>query len=128
EVMNACFFVHPYSPFTLRYTFAYNDHQWNLGGDPFVGAKLANYLLAAGFQGVATEVKLFHYDNRAPRKRAEFIEYWADLLLSGAPALLKAKRVTPKIVTGMRSELRKLKTDPDAVFFDAFVQARAQVA
>lgn len=127
EVMNACFFVHPYSPYTLQYAFAYNDHQWNLGGDPFVGAKLANYLMAAGFQNVATEVKFFHYDNRAPKKRAEFIEYWTNLLLSGAPQLLKARRVTPKVAAGMKAELTKLKSDPDAVVFDAWVQARAQV-
>jgi ubiquinone/menaquinone biosynthesis C-methylase UbiE len=126
ETMNACFFVHPYSPATLQYLFAYNDHQWNLGGDPFVGAKLANYLLAAGYQSVRTEVKFFHYDNRAPKKRAEMIDYWTHLLLSGAPNLMKAGRVTQETVDQMTEELERLKKDRDAVFFDAWIQARAQ--
>jgi ubiquinone/menaquinone biosynthesis C-methylase UbiE len=126
ETMNACFFVHPYSPATLQYLFAYNDFQWTLGGDPFVGAKLANYLLAAGYQSVRTEVKFFHYDNRAPKKRAEMIEYWTRLLLSGAPSLLAAGKTTPETVAQMTDELERLKRDRDAVFFDAWIQARAQ--
>ena len=37
EVLNATFFIDPYSPDTLRYWMAYNDRQIELGGDPFVG-------------------------------------------------------------------------------------------
>ncbi len=126
EVLNATFFVHPYSPATLQYWFAFNDHQWTLKGDPFVGAKLANYLLAAGFQDVTTQVKTHHLDNRSPKKRAEFIEYWTELLLSGAPGLMKAGKVTPEIISEMKKELARLKDDPDAVFFYTWIQARAQ--
>jgi len=32
-------------------------------------------------------VKTFHLDNRMPGERTEFLAYWTDLLLSGAPAL-----------------------------------------
>src|SRR5687768_2762697 len=44
EVLNATFFIDPYSPNTLRYWMAFNDHQLELGGDPFIGAKLGNLL------------------------------------------------------------------------------------
>ncbi|MEK6580734.1 MAG: methyltransferase domain-containing protein [Bdellovibrionota bacterium] len=126
EPMNATFFVHPYSPATLKYWFEVNDLQWTLGGDPFVGGKLANYLMAAGFQNIKTSVKVDHFDNRAPKKRADHIEYWTSLLLSGAADLLKAKRVTKKDIAQMKTELAHLKEDPNAVFFICWVQASAQ--
>ncbi|MDR3608301.1 MAG: methyltransferase domain-containing protein [Oligoflexia bacterium] len=126
EVLNATLYLNPYSPATLQYWFAFNDHQWTIKGDPFVGGKLANYLLAAGFQDVETETKVEFHDNRAPKRRAQFIEYWAELLLSGAPGLLKAGKVTPQQVKDMKDELGRLKDDPDAVFFYAWIQARAR--
>lgn len=126
EVLNATFYVHPYSPATLQYWFAFNDHQWNLHGDPFVGAKLGNYLLASGFQSITTDVQFHHYDNRSPKRRALFIEFWTSLLLSGAPGLIQAGRVTQELVDEMTRELERLKGDPDAVFFYAWLQAKAQ--
>jgi ubiquinone/menaquinone biosynthesis C-methylase UbiE len=126
ELLNSTYFVEPYSPATLQYLFALNDYQWMLKGDPFVGAKLGNCLLAAGFQNISTEVKVQFYDNRTPKRRAEYIQDWTDVLLSGAPALLKAGKVTEKIIEEMKEELTKLKDDPNAVFFSAWVQARAE--
>jgi ubiquinone/menaquinone biosynthesis C-methylase UbiE len=126
EVQNASFYVHPYSPATLQYWFAFNDHQWTLKGDPFVGAKLGNYLLSAGYQNIETRVGVEHYDSRAPKHRAQFIEYWTSLLLSGAPGLLDAGRITPEIVEEMKRELEIVKHDPDAVFFYAWFQAKAE--
>jgi len=126
EVLNASFYVAPWSPATQRYWSAFNDHQWELQGDPHVGAKLANYLLAAGYRDVESEVRVHHYDNRTRAKRARFLAYWCELLLSGAPALVKAKRVTPALVRKMAAELRHLQADPDAVFFYAWIQARAR--
>lgn len=125
EVLNTSFYLHPYGQATQQYWFTFNDHQWNMKGDPFVGAKLANYLLKAEFQNVETQILTHHLDNRAPKKRAQFIEYWTKLLLSGAPELIKARRVTPKLVAQMTAELKKIKKDPDAVFIDAWVQAQA---
>jgi ubiquinone/menaquinone biosynthesis C-methylase UbiE len=126
EVLNATFFIDPYSPDTLRYWMAFNDHQLSLGGDPFVGAKLGNLLQSVGFRDVTTEVRAFHLDNRAPGERAEFLAYWSDLLLSGAPALLAAHKVAPEIVEGMTRELEVVARDPNSVFFYAFIQARAR--
>jgi SAM-dependent methyltransferase len=125
EVQNATFFLEPYSPRTLDYWKAFNEHQIELSGDPFVGAKLGNLLQAVGFRDIACEVKPIHLDNRAPGERAEFLTYWTDLLLSGAQSLQKAGRVDRSTVEGMQKELQIVAHDPDAVFFYAFVQARA---
>jgi SAM-dependent methyltransferase len=126
EVLNATFFIDPYSPDTLRYWMAYNDRQIELGGDPFVGAKLGNLLSSVGFRDVTTEVKTFHLDNRAPGERAEFLEYWSELLLSGAPALLEAGKTSYEVVKGMTRELERVARDPNSVFFYSFIQARAR--
>jgi ubiquinone/menaquinone biosynthesis C-methylase UbiE len=127
EPLNSTYFVDPYSPATLQYLFALNDHQWALKGDPFMGAKLGNYLLTAGYRNIHTEVKVQFFDNRVPKRRADYIEEWTTVLLSGAPSLLEAGKVTPRIVEDMERELDKLKDDPDAVFFSCWVQARAEV-
>jgi len=127
EVQNATFFLDPYSPQTLAYWTAFNDHQLALGGDPFVGAKLGNLLQRVGFQDIDTRVKTVHLDNRTPGEREEFIAYWSELLLSGAAGLLEAGKVSRETVDGMTEELQAVAHDPDAVFFYSFVQARARV-
>ena len=126
EVQNATFFIEPYSPQTLAYWMAFNDYQLEVGGDPFVGAKLGNLLQAVGFRDIETEIKTIHLDNRWPGERAEFIEYWTELLLSGADGLQAAGKVSPEVVEGMKRELHEVARNPNAVFFYSFVQARAQ--
>lgn len=127
EVQNATFFIDPYSPHTMAYWMAFNDHQLELGGDPFVGAKLGNMLLALGYQDITTKVRNIHLDNRAPGERAEFLDYWSELLLSGAPGLVEAGKVASQTVEGMTEELDRVAHDPNAVFFYSFIQARARV-
>jgi ubiquinone/menaquinone biosynthesis C-methylase UbiE len=127
EVQNATFFVDPYSPHTLKFWMAFNDHQLELGGDPFVGAKLGNLLQAVGFRDITTEVRTIHLDNREPGQRAEFLAYWSELLASGAESMLRAGKVTEETVEGMKDELAAVGHDPNAVFFYSFVQARARV-
>ena len=127
EVQNATFFIDPYSPHTMAYWLAFNDHQLELGGDPFVGAKLGNLMLAVGYKDITTKVRNIHLDNRTPGERAEFLAFWSELLLSGAPGLLEAGCVSEETVNGMRTELDQVAHDPNAVFFYSFVQARARV-
>ncbi|GFZ92706.1 class I SAM-dependent methyltransferase [Dyella caseinilytica] len=127
EVLNSSFFLDPYSPNLLRYWMAFNDHQYDSGGDPFVGAKLGNLLLAGGYRDVQTEVKNVHLDNRQPGRRKQMIEFWQELLLSAADQLIAAGKTDIPTVEGMRSELQAVRNDPNAVFFFAFVQARATV-
>jgi ubiquinone/menaquinone biosynthesis C-methylase UbiE len=126
EVLNATFFLDPYSPNTMRYWMAFNDHQLSLGGDPFVGAKLGNLLQSVGFRDVQTDVRSFHLDNRVPGERAEFLRFWTELLLSGAPSLIAAEKISQDVVDGMTEELMRVSRDPNSVFFYAFIQARAR--
>jgi SAM-dependent methyltransferase len=127
EVMNASFLLDPYSPNVWRYWMAFNDFQIESGGDPFVGAKLGNLLLAGGFRDVTTEIKTFHFDNREPARRKTMIGFWEELLLSAADQLVAAGKVTADVVDGVRREMRQVQSDPNAVFFYSFVQARATV-
>lgn len=127
EVMNASFLLDPYSPNVWKYWMAFNDFQHENGGDPFVGAKLGNLLLAGGYRDVATEIKTFHFDNREPAQRKTMIAFWEELLLSAADQLIAAGCVTAEVVDSMRGEMRQVQNDPNAVFFYSFVQARAVV-
>lgn len=128
EVQNATFFLSPYSPFTLKYWAAFNDHQFELGGDPFVGAKLGNLLQRVGFSQIETDVRTVHLDNRRPAERAEFLQFWSDLLLSGCEGLRAAGKVDDETVEGMQAELKEVGRNPDAVFFYSFIQARARTS
>jgi len=127
EVMNASFLLDPYSPHIWRYWMAFNNFQYDHGGDPFVGAKLGNLLLAGGFRDVHTEIKTIHLDNREPARRKTMIAFWEQLLLSAADPLLEAGLVDQETVDGMRREFSLVQNDPNAVFFFSFVQARATV-
>ena len=84
-----------------------------------------NLLQTVGFRDIRTLVKTFHFDNRTPGERAEFLAYWTDLLLSGAPELLAAKKVSADVVAGMKRELATVARNPSAVFFYSFIQAHA---
>ncbi len=125
EVLNSSFFVEPYSPNVLKYWLRFNDLQYDMGGDPFVGAKLGNMLQSQGFKNIETEVKTFHLDNRNPAKRAEMIHFWTDLLLSALPQLIEAKYVDEELGKKVREEMKLVSKDPDAVFFYSFIQAKA---
>ena len=123
EVFNQALFIEPYSPAFLKYWFEFNDHQWESGGHPFVGASLGNLLTEAGFRGVETALRPVHFDSRHPKERARFTEYQKKELLSAAPALLKAGRVDRETVTKLKREFTRVERGEDAVFFAAWMHA-----
>lgn len=125
EVMNSSFFLEPYSPNVWKYWMAFNDFQYDQAGDPFIGAKLGNYLLQTGFKDISIRTKTFHWDNREPQKRKDTVEYWEELLLSAAPTLVQEKYVSEEIVEGMKKEMQAVAQDPNAVFYYSFIQAKA---
>lgn len=127
EVMNSSFFLEPYSPNVWKYWMAFNDYQYENAGDPFIGAKLGNLLSAVGFRQIETNIITWHFDNRQPERRKEIIDYWTELLLSGADQLLKEKCVTQEIVDKTAQELKLVSNDPNAVFLYSFMQAKAKV-
>lgn len=125
EVLNSTFFVEPYSPNVLNYWLKFNDLQYDMGGDPFVGAKLGNLLQSQGFKNIETETKTFHLDNRNPAKRAEMIQFWTELLLSALPQLIEAKYVDEELGAKVKEEMHLVSKNPNAVFFYSFIQAKA---
>ncbi|WP_266204108.1 class I SAM-dependent methyltransferase [Pontibacter kalidii] len=125
EVLNSSFFVEPYSPNVLQYWLRFNDLQYDMGGDPFVGAKLGNLLQSVGYQRISTETKTYHLDNRNPAKRAEMISFWTELLLSGLPQLLEAGYVDADLAEKLKQEMQVVAKSPNAVFFYTFMQAKA---
>lgn len=127
EVQNGSFFIDPYSPNTLAYWMAFNDLQIELGGDPFVGAKLGNLLQGVGYRDITTKVRSFHLDNRRAAERAEFLAFWTELLLSGCDGLVAAGKVSEDVIEGMKQELDAVAHAPNSVFLYSFVQARARV-
>lgn len=126
EVMNSSFFLDPYSPNVWKYWMAFNEYQMGHSGDPFVGAKLGNYLSQLGYHDVHTEIKTWFLDNRYPQARKDCIDYWSELLLSASDQLVEAGFVTPDVVEGVRKEMSAVAGNPNAVFFYSFVQARAR--
>ncbi len=125
EVMNHSFFLEPYSPNVWKYWMAMNDYQHEQTGDPFVGAKLGNLLLAQGFQEIKTQVKTWHFDNREPQQRKRYIEFWTQILLSAKDQLLKAKYIDQETLENAQAELSQVARDPNAVFYFSFMQAEA---
>lgn len=127
EVLNSSFFLDPYSPNVWKYWMAFNDFQYENAGDPFVGAKLGNFLLELGFKNIHTKVKTWHYDNRNPDERKEIIEFWTNLLMSAKDTLVESKYISAEIADEAQKELKKVARDPNAVFYYSFIQASATV-
>ncbi|WP_242926794.1 class I SAM-dependent methyltransferase [Pontibacter vulgaris] len=125
EVLNSSFFVEPYSPSVLQYWMRFNDLQYDMSGDPFVGAKLGNLLQSVGYQRIETKPMTYHLDNRNPAKRAEMIGFWTELLLSGLPQLLEAGYVDEELAEKVKQEMHLVAKSPNAVFFYTFIQAKA---
>lgn len=125
EVLNSSFFLDPYSPNVWKYWMAFNEYQLERKGDPFIGAKLGNFFMQLGYREVQTEVKTWFLDNRYPQARKDCIDYWAELLLSASDQLIESGYVSEDIVEGMKEEMARVASNPNAVFFYSFVQARA---
>ena len=125
EVMNSTFFLDPYSPNVWKYWMAFNDYQYENSGDPFVGAKLGNFLTKTGFSDITTQTVTFHFDARTPEQRKDMLNYWLELMLSASEQLLKAQYVDEEIIENAKKEMELVKNDPHAVFLYSFFQAEA---
>ncbi len=126
EVFNHTLFLEPYSPSFLKYWSIFNDFQWTIKGHPFVGGQLGHLLKQAGFRNIEIEFRSFHFDSRDIDKRNSFVDYFFQILLSAAPVLLKAGKVTPTLIKNMKREVRKCKSKKEGVFYYSFARATAQ--
>ncbi|MBI5612264.1 MAG: methyltransferase domain-containing protein [Gammaproteobacteria bacterium] len=128
EVFNAGMYTWPVCPATERYWCEFNRYQRDLGGDPDVGAKLANLALRAGFSDITLRYLTPQLDRRMsdPAERREFMAMWTRLLLSAAPALQAEGRIPAGLADDMARELQALAANPEAVFMYMAVQVRAR--
>jgi ubiquinone/menaquinone biosynthesis C-methylase UbiE len=127
EVMNFSFFLDPYCPAIWKFWMSLNDHQYERGGDPFVGVKLGTFLRDVGFTDVETKVRSLYADKREPALREKLICHWQELILSAVDELLSQKRVTKDHVAAMKKEFKDILKNPNAILFDSFMQASARV-
>jgi len=125
EVFNSNFFMNPYSPATLQYCYHFNDHQWNLGGNPFSGAFLRTQLKDSGFSNIQVDFKNFLFDKVNPKSRNVFMKEFLALLLSAQDELLKKKIVSSELVEEMKKEWNKALIDDEAILFFNLVQSHA---
>lgn len=125
EVFNSSFYLSPYAPSTLKYYFEFNDHQWESGGNPFMGAHLGTLLADTGFQNIQTRILYFLLDKRVPKQRTEHCRRFLDLLMSAAPELLKSGRVTKSLVEEVKAEWHRAEKDPNSIIFYSIIQATA---
>lgn len=127
EVFNAGMYTSPACPATEEYWHAFNRYQRDLGGDPDVGAQLANLALRAGFTGINLRYLTPQLDRRMGdvHQRREFMSMWTRLLMSAAPALQAEGRIPAGLSEKMAGELQALADNPSAVFVYMAAQLRA---
>lgn len=127
EVMNFSYFLDPYCPAIWKFWMAYNDYQYDRGGDPFVGVKLGNLLRDAGYTDVRTHVKLLYADKREPELREKLLHDREELMMSAVDELLQDGHVDGTLVEAMKREFHDVRKNQNAITFDSFMQATARV-
>jgi ubiquinone/menaquinone biosynthesis C-methylase UbiE len=127
EVFNAGMYTSPACPATEEYWHAFNRYQRDLGGDPDVGAKLADLALRAGFTDITLRYLTPQLDRRMSdvNQRRDFMTMWTRLLMSAAAALQAEGRIPAGLSERMAGELQTLADNPDAVFVYMAAQLRA---
>ncbi len=127
EVFNSSFYFRPYGECLAEYYRKYNDFQRSLGGNPDVGADLGNLLSNAGFMEIELHPGGFHLDKRDRKYLIEFVEFWTELMRSGAETMLEAGLITLEEIKGMEADLKEISQAEDPIFFYRFVQAQGRL-
>lgn len=121
EVQNNNLYVVPHSPFLEHYWQVYNQLQIEMGGNPYVGVEIGNFLQHAQFSDIDVYAQTFLYDNTTSNQRAVLVDYWTHLMLSGFDSLLKFGKVKSEDRQKITTEMQKVKQHK-GVFHYAFIQ------
>ena len=124
EVQNNTLYFVPNSTILTDYWNKYNQLQQELGGNPFVGVEIGNFLSNASFENINILPNYFQLDNNTPEDRRKMVDYWHDLMLSGFDGLLKKGRVKKKDREFISKEMDHVKKE-NGVFHYSFIQANA---
>ncbi len=126
EVFNKALEIQPNCLAIMNYWQAFNKFQSESGGDPNVGVKLGSYLAQAGFVKIETKTLLQHHDARDLDKKANFLNYWKELMLSAQDNLIEDKQIDNELVALVKSEFNLLHEDPNSIFFYTPIRAIAE--
>lgn len=116
EVDNRSFAFMPEIPVIRDWWALLNDQQRALGGDPNVGACLADWANALGAVAIrALECPVISSRLRPSRRRQE-LTYLRNLLLSAAPALKETGAVSNTDIRALRGAFARVRQDPRVHF------------
>lgn len=122
EVQNNNLYLVPQSDVIDNYWRKYNELQIEMGGNPYVGVELGNYLFNAKFNQVKTYSNNFLFDNNSPEQRTKMINYWTQLLLSGFDGLLNLNKVKAEDKQNLIDDLHKVRAH-NGVFHYSCIQS-----
>ncbi len=125
EVFNHSLYFEPYGEAFFKYWTQLNDFQPTIQGHPNIGGQLGPLLKEAGFKNIQLEFRPLHFDSRETSMRNRFIEYFFNILLSAAPALLESKRVSQSLIDDMTAEVKVAQAAKNGLFYYSFVRAIA---
>lgn len=124
EVQNNSLFFVPESKVLSEYWNKYNTLQIEMGGNPFVGVEIGNFLFNSHFSDIETYPRGFILDNNSRDKRNIMVDYWCNLMLSGFDELVENNSVLLSEKDLIISEINKVKEE-NGVFHYTFIQGKA---
>lgn len=118
EVFDRALYTWPACPAIAAYFAAFTTLQREFGGDPDVGLRMPGLLSSAGFTNIVMADVSPTLDHRMcdPAARRAFVDYFSDLLLSGAEPLAARGRIAPELPAAVRTEFAAMIVRRDAVF------------
>lgn len=127
EVMNSTLFIEPKQPAIELIWNQFNVHQQELGGDPFIGAKLPLLMNRVGFKDIKLDTINYSFDASDPVKLGNFLNYWEGIILSATDSLIAAQKITKQDVVEMQKAFKDVQKSPNGVFWYSAFQVSAVV-
>lgn len=125
EALQICMHTDMPTTYTNKCRNALDNYQYQSGGDPRIGLRLANLLLEANFTQIHTQIKTLLLDQRQPELRQQMLKWWRDTLLYATKNIF-TKHEMDKNIIGMQNEFAEIIQSPtNAVMLFSFVQATA---
>ena len=117
EVFNLLWRVEPERNVLTEAWNQLNQLQLQMGGNPYVGARLGEMLHALDFKQIDLQFQNAVFDPRDLTLRNEMMKYWCDLFLSGTANKDRHKEI--------EAEFKRLESDPDSYVYFGFAKAQA---
>jgi ubiquinone/menaquinone biosynthesis C-methylase UbiE len=112
EVDNATLRVEPGLPAIDAWLDVFNRFQRDAGGDPCIGRRLTDMARRLGAGDIRSQTLPILSSRLQPHRRLELVDYLQTLLLSGADALLAARRINRREIEALRAAFDTVRADP----------------